>query len=292
MVVLAAATVVGWQTRIVLAGLAATIAFLLALDQQLYRSDLYLLFLECCLLCLADSGAALSLDAWRGGSKDFVGRWPILLLKIQLSIVYASTAMAKINPSFLRGEVLQASLRFAEIPSTLAIVLSLVAIATECFLALALWFRITRRPAMLVGFLLHSSFLMMLEWGPMLVAFELEMLALYVLFPGIRPGEYRVVYDRQSPFIRTCVRLCGRLDWLQACRLDPHSAPGNTTSLAIEVVQGSRRFSGFEALREIAHVLPATWFLAPVLSLPWLANLGGCVYRWLIARGHTRLSAV
>jgi hypothetical protein len=292
MAVLAAAAIVGWQTRIVLAGLAATIAFPMALDQQLYRNDLYLLFLECCLLCLAGSGAALSLDAWRGGGKDFVDRWPVFLLKIQLSIIYASTAIAKINPSFLRGEVLQVSLRFAEVPGKLAIVLSLVTIGAECFLALALWFRVTRRPAMLVGFLLHSSFVVLLDWGPQLVAFELEMLALYVLFPRIRPREYLVVYDGQSPFIRTCMKWCRRLDWLRACRLDPRSDPGDAASLGLEVVHGSRRFSGFEALREIAHILPSTWFLAPALSLPGLASLGDRVYRSLIARGCPALPAV
>lgn len=280
MVALAAAALVGWQSRIALAGLAASVAFLLALDQQLYRSDLYLLFLECCLLCLARAGAALSLDAWRGGGKDFVERWPVLLLKIQLSIIYASTAMAKINPSFLRGEVLQASLRFADVPGKLAIALSLIAVGAECFLALALWFRVTRRPAMLVGFLLHSSFVVLLEWGPQLIAFELEMLALYVLFPGVRPGEYLVIYDDQSPFIRTCVKWCRRLDWLRACRFDPRADPAD----GLEVANGSRRFRGFQALREIANALPSTWFLAPVLSLPGLAGLGGLVYRWLITR--------
>jgi len=292
MAVLATAAILGWQTRMALAGLAATIAFLLAMDQQLYRSDLYLLFLECCLLCLARSGAALSLDAWRGGGKDFVEGWPVLLLKIQLSIIYASTAIAKINPSFLRGEVLQVSLRFEEIPGKLAIVLSLLAIVTECFLALALWFRVTRRPAMLIGFLLHSSFLVLLAWGPQLVAFELEMLALYVLFPGTRPGECHVVYDRQSPFIRTCIKWCRRFDWLRACRLDPRSDPGGVASLGLEVVHGSRRLSGFEALREIANLLPLTWFLAPALSLPGLASLGGRIYRSLIAHGRPALPVV
>ncbi len=286
MVALAAAAIVGWRTRMALAGLAAAIAFLLALDQQLYRSDLYLLLLECVLLCLARTGAALSLDAWRGGGEDFVERWPVLLLKIQLSIIYASTAISKINPSFLSGEVLQSSLRFAEVPGKLAIALSLVAIGAECFLAVALWFRVTRRAAMLVGFLLHSSFVVLLEWGPQLVAFELEMLALYVLFPGIGPGECQVVYDDRSPFIRTCMKWCRRLDWLRACRLDARCDSGGGASFGLEVVNGSKRFRGFEALREIAHVLPSTWFLAPALSLPGLAGFGDRVYRSLMARGR------
>jgi len=151
-VALAVAAIVGWHTRIALAGLAAMIALVLALDQQLYGNDLYLLALECFLLCFAGSGAALSLDARRrGGASDLVERWPVLLLKIQLSIVYAFTAIAKINPQFLRGEVMQAALRFEDIPSQLAVALSLVSIGVECFLAVALWFHVTRRTAMLVA---------------------------------------------------------------------------------------------------------------------------------------------
>lgn len=53
MVVLAIAAILGWQTKIALGGLAAAIGFLLTLDQQLYRSDLYLLYLDCVPLCLA-----------------------------------------------------------------------------------------------------------------------------------------------------------------------------------------------------------------------------------------------
>lgn len=181
----------------------------------------------------------------------------------------------------MSGDVLQASLRFAEVPEKLAMVLSVAAIATECFLALALWFRVTRRPAMLVGFLLHSAFLVLLEWGPQLVAFELEMLGLYVLFAGIRPGEYLVFYDCRSPFIRACMKWCRRGDWLCACRLDQRSDSGSAASWGLEVVHGSRRFSGFVALREIAYALPLTWYLAPTLSLPGLSRLGDRVYRSL-----------
>jgi hypothetical protein len=286
MVALAAAAMVGWHARIALGGLALAIAFLLALDQQLYRSDLYLLLLECGLLSLAASGAALSLDARRGG-KDFVEGWPVLLLKLQLSIVYASTAIQKLNPTFLRGGMLQGSLRFA-IPSKLAVALSLAVIVTECFLAVGLWLRITRRPAMLVGVLLHSSFLFMLVLGPLLVAFGFEMLSLYLLFLRIAPDEYAVVYDCRLPFIRASVRWCRRLDWLQACRLDPY--PG-FAPVELEVAHGSMRFSGFEALREIAHILPATCFLAPLLSLPGVAGLGSRVYRSLVARADARVRA-
>jgi hypothetical protein len=187
MMLLALSATIGWWTRTALVGLAAAVAYVMCLDQQLYRNDLYLLFLELCLLALAGSGAALSVDARRTGGRDFVTGWPVLLLKIQLSIVYTTTAISKINPSFLSGDVLQGSLRLPELPDWAAISLAVVTIALEGFLALGLWFRATRRIAMLAGFVLHTSFVVLLAWGPQLVAFGLEMAALYVLFLDMPP---------------------------------------------------------------------------------------------------------
>jgi hypothetical protein len=42
---------------------------------------------------------------------------------------------------------------------------------------------------MLLGFLLHTSFLVLIDFSPQFVAFELEMLALYVLFASGKPGS-------------------------------------------------------------------------------------------------------
>jgi hypothetical protein len=50
-------------------------------------------------------------------------------------------------------------------------------------------FHRTRRPAILLGFLLHTSFFVLIDFSPQLVAFELEMLALYVLFASGKPGS-------------------------------------------------------------------------------------------------------
>jgi hypothetical protein len=120
----------------------------------------------------------------------------------------------------------------------------------------------------------------------------LEMLALYILFPSIRPGECLVAYDTASPFIHSCVKWCRRLDRLSACRFDPGPSPAGEPSLGLAVIHGARRCSGFEALREIGNVLPATWFLAPALGLPGFAALGDRAYRSLLGRRDTRPTAV
>jgi hypothetical protein len=276
---LAVAAILGWRTRAAMTGLTLTIAAVLALDQQLYSNHVYLLALECGLLCFADSGAALSLDARRSGGRDWVEGWPILLLKIQLTIVYGFSAAAKINPSFLAGYLLRAGLRTLGLPVQIAVVLAYATVAAELFLALALWFPATRRPAMLMGLLMHSFFLVAILRGPALLAFELEMLALYVLFAVASPGAMRVVYDPRSAFLRTWAKRCERLDWLGACRFSGQEQGG------LQVFLGQRQISGFRAVREIANVLPATYFVSAALYLPGLAGLGERVFQSLIRRG-------
>jgi hypothetical protein len=166
--------------------LAASIAVVLTLDQQLFSNHLYLLLLESGLLCAADSGATLSLDARRRGGRDFIDGWPIVLLKIQFSIVYVFAALTKINPEFLSGESINASLRFGSMPQGLAVTSSYLTIVVELYLAIALWFQATRRTAILFGVLLHVSFVVLLDFGWDLVAFGLEMFALYALFAAER----------------------------------------------------------------------------------------------------------
>ncbi len=59
----ATAFVLGWKTRIAGAALTCAIGYTLLLDQQAYSNHLYLLFLIVLLLTIANSGAAISLDA-------------------------------------------------------------------------------------------------------------------------------------------------------------------------------------------------------------------------------------
>lgn len=109
-VLAAIAFVIGWKTRIAGAVLACVIGYSLLLDQQLYSNHLYLLFLVVVLLTIADSGAAISMDA-RQAERGTVPGWPIWLLKVQISIVYIFSAIAKLTPQYLSGEVLTESLK-------------------------------------------------------------------------------------------------------------------------------------------------------------------------------------
>lgn len=185
------ALVVGFKTRLASAIITGLSALVLLFDQQTYSNHLYLFFLIVALLMVADSGAALSLDARRGGKRDYVAGWPILLLKLQVSLVYGFSAVAKLTPQFLSGDVLSQTLKqygWLTFPQSLRnphllTALAASAIVVELFIAFGLWSKRLRLAAVIAGVILHVFILSMLDSSRLsLGIFALEMFALYPLF--------------------------------------------------------------------------------------------------------------
>jgi hypothetical protein len=151
----------GLGTRLCGAILTLTMAYTLFLDQQLYSNHLYLATLVVLLLTIAESGARFSLDARRSGGHDLILAWPILLLKIEISIVYFYAALVKINPQYLSGALLTTFWplnQLAGLPGGWAWVLpclAVVSILVEFFLAIALWLPRWRWLALAVGVGFH-----------------------------------------------------------------------------------------------------------------------------------------
>jgi uncharacterized membrane protein YphA (DoxX/SURF4 family) len=159
----ALAFMLGLGTRLCGAILTLSMAYTLFFDQQLYSNHLYLATLVVLLLTIAESGARFSLDARRSGGRDLILEWPILLLKIQISIVYFYAALLKINPQYLSGAMLASFWPFNELAalpggwSFMPILpfLAVVSILTELFLAVALWVPRLRWLALAVGIGFH-----------------------------------------------------------------------------------------------------------------------------------------
>lgn len=196
-VLAAIAFAVGWKTRIAGAALVCVIGYSLLLDQQLYSNHLYLLFLIVVLLTIADSGAAISIDARRGERATMPG-WPVWLLKVQVSIVYIFSAIAKLTPQYLSGEVLNESLKqygFFTVPMTWRMpvamkLLAIVAIVMELFVGLGLWSRRLRPGAVIAGVLFHTFIIAALDSSRLsLSIFALEMFAVYLLFFDDTPSK-------------------------------------------------------------------------------------------------------
>jgi vitamin K-dependent gamma-carboxylase-like protein len=181
----------GWRTRIAGAALTLIAGYTLFLDQQTYSNHLYLLFLILFLLMLSDSGAALSLDARRQGTRSDVAAWPVLLLKIEATIVYVFSALAKITPAYLSGEVLTRSLKregWLAVPATwlspaTMSVLATTSIVAELFIGVGLWSRRLRRFAILAGAGFHLGILATVDSSRLSLAiFALDLFAVYPLF--------------------------------------------------------------------------------------------------------------
>jgi len=159
----ALAFALGLRARSCGAVLALSMAYTLFFDQQLYSNHLYLATLVVLLLTIADSAARFSLDARRSGGRDLIPEWPILLLKIQISIVYFYAALLKINPQYLSGATLAGFWPFNQLaaqpggwwPALGLPILAVGSILTELFLAAALWVPRLRWLALAVGVGFH-----------------------------------------------------------------------------------------------------------------------------------------
>jgi len=153
----------GLRSRLCGVILTLSMAYTLFFDQQLYSNHLYLATLVVLLLTVAQSGARFSLDARWSGGRDLISEWPILLLKIQISIVYFYAALVKVNSQYLSGAMLAGFWPFntlATLPSgwSPAQILPLLAVASiliELFLAIALWMPRLRWIALPVGIGFH-----------------------------------------------------------------------------------------------------------------------------------------
>lgn len=183
----AIALALGWHARLAAAALAAALGTALAADRQLYSNHLLLLVVLVAMLALTDCGAARSLDARRRGrTPDAVTAWPARLLQTQLTAVYAFAALSKLNADFLSGAVLAVHLgppaATEPVGTDLLAALAAAAVATEAFLAVALWLPRLRPAAFVVGAGFHLAILVSMEPALPFAVFGLAALAIYPLY--------------------------------------------------------------------------------------------------------------
>lgn len=175
------AMVLGIAGRVPALLVAGVSAFVLLIDQQTYSNHLVLLMMLA--LFLGCSGAAQAWTVSRTKRATRVPAWPAFLIKVQITTLYVWTAVAKINPQYLSGEVLQTYLQpWVPIPETMLPAVALASIATEAFLAVALWIPRIRTLALVTGAALHVGIVVMLDSPAPLVGFGVLMLSGYILF--------------------------------------------------------------------------------------------------------------
>jgi len=124
---------------------------------------------------------------------------PLRAVQWQISVVFAWTAFAKMNPIFLSGGILSVSfagpIPWPDVLQTQPVlkVMAVTTVAFEIALALGLWRPSFRRPAVVAAVLFHGFIVLFLSPTLALIAFALVMGTGYVLFAA----EPWVAADRE-----------------------------------------------------------------------------------------------
>jgi predicted DCC family thiol-disulfide oxidoreductase YuxK len=294
-----AALTLGHRARLSAGVLCAMSIGLHVVDQNFWAHHVYFMTLVLLLLTIIDSDASLSLRWLRDGRPERdVLWWPVWLVQVQLTLAYLFTAIAKLNPAFLDGAVLQTALELPPDWVWLAPWIALPALVAEFFIGVALWVPALRPWAMLVGFGLHG--LVPVLMGPYvgLLVFTLVVWSIYILFVDDRPRSRLVVWDDTCSFCRGWVTWLRRLDWLRVHRFEGSSRPealaeAEVTAEAandeIKLRVGSRTMGGFAAIGAILESLPIGFLWARALTLPPISWLGAAAYRRVARRRHCLL---
>ena len=265
------------------------------IDQNLWSNHTYFVGLALLLLSLTESERSLSVRWVREGRPERqVTAWPLVLLQLQLSIVYFYSAMAKMNPTFLGGEILSTRLSVPGVVDS-PFVIKLASVATiglELFLSFALWIPSLRYWGFLAGAVFHALIPLSIHLYAALVAFSIATLSPYILFLDDRPGSRVVIWDDHCGFCRSWVRLFRRFDWLRIHRFEGASSDvlaqaGITREQADEEVKvwdGARVYGGIDAVREILKYVPIGFLWAQALALPGVRWIGRQAYRAVARR--------
>jgi predicted DCC family thiol-disulfide oxidoreductase YuxK len=295
----AAGLTVGFRARTCAGVLCALSIGLHLVDQNLWGHHVYFMALVLLLMTMTDTGASLS-KGWLadGQPERVVEAWPLWLVQVQLTLAYLFTAVAKLNPAYLDGEVLQRALALPEAWVWLTPWIAVVALGAEFFIGVALWVPALRPWALLAGLGLHA--LVPLLMGPYagLVVFTLVVWSVYLLFLDAPPRSRLVVWDDTCGFCRGWVRLLRRLDWLDVHRFEGSSraevlaeagVSAEQASEEVKVKVGTRTLGGFAAIVAILELLPVGFLWARVLTLPPLSWLGAAAYRRVARQRHCLL---
>lgn len=264
--------------------------FLLGCDRLQYHNNRYALLLFGFLLAFTPCDRSLLFARRQPHTLPLNARiaptFARRLFQIQVSLVYLSSACGKLCDSDWRGgQVLH--LRFESVapfwashgvalPALVGRALSStvfgsfaakLAISTELFIALGLWFPRTRRAALWVGVLFHFW----IEVSARVELFSFIMGASYLAFVTPELRERRFEYDPKSQRGRALARLLGLLDWCARFEITPRKA-SEPSAAAYRVV--GRDGVPTHGLRGAALLAQATPLLFPLwLPLALLAKL-------------------
>lgn len=224
----------GVLTRVSALTLVGLQSYILWSDYLNFRNHPYFFILVLLLIAFSparDAFSVRSLRAWALQGKPFLSSLvgpdrPLTfqrLIQLQVSIVYFFAALHKLHPMYLRGEILGSLLEDDLVEGTSGDVLggmfgeealagfvgmswpmiaaSWFTVASEFFLAFALWFRRTRPFAILLGLALHGGIAFTMN----IKTFSLATAATYLLF--IEPETLPRLLGQRSRRVRAATAL-------------------------------------------------------------------------------------
>lgn len=164
----------GMRTRLTGAALTVAIVATVALDQQIYSNHVYLMAILVALIAIASPAHGRA------------PAWPVLVLKLQITVVYVFAALTKVNNDWLSGDILRRVIGtgLVEVPEALlrGPWLAILVVVSELAIAVGLWFVATRPFALAMGVGMHIAIPLTMLGTVQLMVFSSLMLASYFLF--------------------------------------------------------------------------------------------------------------
>jgi hypothetical protein len=253
--------------------------FLLCCDRLRYHNNRYALLLFAFLLAFAPCDRAFVLGRNSATATRQGALWAQRLAQLQLAIIYLASGGSKLLDADWRsglviGDRLARSTSLAVskgVPIELMHVLSgprlaeglsKIAIATELFLAVALFVPRARFFALWWGVMFHLT----IEVTSKVELFTWLTLSMYALFARPALGERSLLCDESSALGRFVMRAVLRLDWLR--RFEVRAGGRSTDGRAFVVVlRDGSQATGLVAAANLARALPLLFPLSVPLFL-------------------------
>jgi hypothetical protein len=283
-VIAAVAMSLGFCTRVATGVTFGVVAYNLFLSTTHVHSNRAYLVIVLAALAVAPCGRELSVDAWlreRRGEAPLDLRapaWPLWLLRFEAAVVYGASGVSKlVDPDWFGGTVtwhrvaqVRDRLDASPLPGWAVSLLTdrsfhtvgaKLIVITELFIAIGLWWRVTRYAAVWIAVCFHVA----IEASASVQVFSYLAIAALVIWAVPSTRDRVVAIDPANPSHRRLAGVMGPLDWLARFRVvdGPSGGPVSLTDR-----DGSRQ-TGPAAVARVLSRLPLTaWFALPILALP------------------------
>jgi hypothetical protein len=267
-IVLAALVVLGIRAHAALLGSAALSTYVLLCDRVQFHHNRWALACYALLLALSPCDQCYAFTRRREANRphDALGPlWAARLAQVQVSIVYLASGGSKFfDPDWREGRVLAARVALygfnavnAGVPRgvvdwlgdpSVASGLAKLAIATELFLGVGLWWGRTRVFALWWGVWFHLT----IEATSRVEGFTWLTLAMYALFATPDARARTLGYDPARRFDRAVAQIVRRLDWIARFEVKPDAGAGGV----VVIERDGRGATGPRALVAIARATP------------------------------------